>query len=101
MARTNDALSVEDVLAASGGMQGLKDVLFTVVLVQALDCESGVSRSTLSRICPRRRGLHGATGAPSGRHPVRLHPARCGQGQGSEEPAGCVQGGRGGDRPAG
>lgn len=31
MARTNDALSVEDVLAASGGMQGLKDVLSTVV----------------------------------------------------------------------
>ena len=27
----NDALSVEDVLAASGGMQGLKDVLSTVV----------------------------------------------------------------------
>lgn len=31
MARTNDALSVEDVLAAGGGMQGLKDVLSTVV----------------------------------------------------------------------
>ncbi len=32
MALTNDdALSVEDVLAASGGMQGLKDVLSTVV----------------------------------------------------------------------
>jgi hypothetical protein len=31
MARTNDALSVEDLLAASGGMQGLKDVLSTVV----------------------------------------------------------------------
>jgi hypothetical protein len=31
MARTNDAQSVEDVLAASGGMQGLKDVLSTVV----------------------------------------------------------------------
>ncbi len=31
MARTDDALSVEDVLAASGGMQGLKDVLSTVV----------------------------------------------------------------------
>jgi putative transposase len=31
MARTNDALSVEDVLATGGGMQGLKDVLSTVV----------------------------------------------------------------------
>ncbi len=31
MAQANDALSVEDVLAASGGMQGLKDVLSTVV----------------------------------------------------------------------
>ncbi len=33
VAQTNDALSVEDVLAASGGMQGqgLKDVLSTVV----------------------------------------------------------------------
>ena len=31
MTRTNDALSVEDVLAASGGMQWLKDVLPTVV----------------------------------------------------------------------
>jgi putative transposase len=31
MARTNDALSVEDVLAAGGGMQGLKDVLSSVV----------------------------------------------------------------------
>jgi hypothetical protein len=31
MARTNDALSVEDLLATSGGMQGLKDVLSTVV----------------------------------------------------------------------
>lgn len=31
MARTNIALSVEDVLAAGGGMQGLKDVLSTVV----------------------------------------------------------------------
>ena len=31
MARTNGALSVEDVLAASGGMQGLKDALSTVV----------------------------------------------------------------------
>ena len=31
MAQTNDALSVEDVLAPSGGMQGLKDVLSTVV----------------------------------------------------------------------
>jgi len=31
MARTNDAPSVEDVLATSGGMQGLKDVLSTVV----------------------------------------------------------------------
>ena len=31
MARSNDALSVKDVLAASGGMQGLKDVLSTVV----------------------------------------------------------------------
>ena len=31
MARTNDALSVEDVLATSRGMQGLKDVLSTVV----------------------------------------------------------------------
>ena len=31
MAQTNDALSVEDVLAAGGGMQGLKDVLSTVV----------------------------------------------------------------------
>ncbi len=31
MALTNDALSVEDVLAASGGMRGLKDVLSTVV----------------------------------------------------------------------
>jgi hypothetical protein len=31
MARTIDALSVEDVLAASGGMQGLKDVLSGVV----------------------------------------------------------------------
>ncbi len=31
MARTNDALSVEDVLAASGGMQELKDALSTVV----------------------------------------------------------------------
>lgn len=27
----NDALSVEDVIAASGGMQGLKDVLSTFV----------------------------------------------------------------------
>ncbi len=31
MARTNDALSVEGLLTASGGMQGLKDVLSTVV----------------------------------------------------------------------
>jgi putative transposase len=31
MAQTNDALSVEDVLAAGGGMLGLKDVLSTVV----------------------------------------------------------------------
>ena len=31
MARSNDALSVEDLLAAGGGMQGLKDVLSTVV----------------------------------------------------------------------
>ncbi len=31
MARTNDALSVENVLATTGGMQGLKDVLSTVV----------------------------------------------------------------------
>ncbi len=31
MAQSNDALSVEDVVAASGGMQGLKDVLSTVV----------------------------------------------------------------------
>jgi hypothetical protein len=31
IARTNDDLSVEDVLAASGRMQGLKDVLSTVV----------------------------------------------------------------------
>ena len=31
MAQTNDALAVEDVLAPSGGKQGLKDVLFTVV----------------------------------------------------------------------
>ena len=31
MARTNDALSVEDLLAAGGGMPGLKDVLSTVV----------------------------------------------------------------------
>jgi hypothetical protein len=31
MAQTNDALSVEDVLAAGGGMQGLKDVLSSVV----------------------------------------------------------------------
>ena len=29
MARTNDALSVEDVLAAGSDMQGLKDVLST------------------------------------------------------------------------
>ena len=31
MARTNGALSVEDVLSASDGVQGLKDVLSTVV----------------------------------------------------------------------
>ena len=31
MARSNDALSGEDLLAAGGGMQGLKDVLSTVV----------------------------------------------------------------------
>ncbi len=31
MARTNDALSVEDVLAASVWMQGSKDVLSTVL----------------------------------------------------------------------
>ena len=31
MARSNDALSVEGVLAASGGTQGLKDALSTVV----------------------------------------------------------------------
>lgn len=31
MARSNDALSIEDLLAAGGGMQGLKDVLSTVV----------------------------------------------------------------------
>lgn len=31
MAQTNDALSVEDVLAAGGGMQRLKDVLSTIV----------------------------------------------------------------------
>jgi transposase-like protein len=31
MAQTNAALSVEDVLAAGGGMQGLKDVLSSVV----------------------------------------------------------------------
>ena len=31
MARTNDALSVEDLLAALGGIQGLNDVLSTVV----------------------------------------------------------------------
>ncbi len=31
LARANDALSVKDVLATSGGMQGLKDVLSTLV----------------------------------------------------------------------
>ena len=31
VARTNGALSVEDVLAASGGMQGLRGVLSSVV----------------------------------------------------------------------
>jgi putative transposase len=31
ISRTNDALSVEDLLAASGGMQGFKDVLSIVV----------------------------------------------------------------------
>jgi len=30
MARTNDALSVEDALSTSGGMQGLKDAFSTV-----------------------------------------------------------------------
>jgi hypothetical protein len=42
LARTNDALAVEDVLAASGGMQGLKDVLSTVVqdtLQELIDAE--------------------------------------------------------------
>ena len=42
MARTNDALSVEDVLAAGGGMQGLKDVLSTVVQ-DALQSDPGGS----------------------------------------------------------
>ena len=40
--RANDALTVEDVLAASGGMQGLKDVLPTVVqdaLQELMDAE--------------------------------------------------------------
>ncbi len=51
MARSNVAGSVEDLLAASGGMQGLKDVLSTLVqdalqeLIEAeLTARPGVGR---------------------------------------------------------
>ena len=44
MARSNDALPVEDVLAAGGGMQGLKDVLSSVVQ-DALQSDPGGGHS--------------------------------------------------------
>ena len=70
-------------------------------LVKALGCDSGVSKSTVSRICPRRRGRHRAAHTPSGRHPVRLPVAGCDLPEGPGEPAGRVQGRGDRDRRAG
>ena len=73
IARTNDALSVEDVLATSGGMQGLKDLLSTVVqdaLQELIEAEvTGWGRATGN-------GPESAAGCGTGHGPGRCLPRR-------------------------
>jgi hypothetical protein len=74
MARTSDALSVEDVLSASVGMQGLKAVLSTVVQDALQELIEAEVSSRLVRVVGN--GLRAAAGRGTAHGPGRCRPRR-------------------------